>query len=71
MGKKILNSDDKKLAEDHVTWYMQLLRSQFAAWLDVTEKLMVENFYHGIKHGRELEREKWIWKEKNCDGTKK
>lgn len=48
---------DKKLAEDHVKWYMGLLRSQFLAWLDITEKLMIENFTHGIKHGRELERE--------------
>lgn len=54
------NNDDKKLAEDHVEWYMQLLRSQFNAWLDITEKLMVENFFHGIKHGRELERKNWI-----------
>ena len=55
-----MSDDDKKLAEDHVKWYMQLLRSQFNAWIDITEKLMGENFLHGIKHGRELEREKWL-----------
>lgn len=54
------SNEDKKLAEDHVQWYMQLLRSQFNAWLDITEKLMVENFFHGIKHGREIERKNWL-----------
>lgn len=50
-----MSNDDTKLAEDHVRWYMKLLRSQFNVWLDITEKLMIENFIHGIKHGRELE----------------
>ncbi len=56
---------DKKLAEDHVKWYMGLLRSQFNAWLDITEKLMIENFIHGIKHGRELEREAQMETDRN------
>lgn len=51
--------DDEKLAEDHVRWYMKLLRSQFMRWIEITEQLMIENFVHGIKHGRELERKKW------------
>lgn len=55
-----MNEDDKKLAEDHINWYMGLLRGQMAAWLDITEKLMLDNFLHGIKHGRELERENWL-----------
>lgn len=49
--------DEKKLAEDHVTWYMGLMRHQLNVWMQVTERLMIENFEHGIKHGRELERQ--------------
>lgn len=50
-------TDDRKLAVDHVSWYMRRLREQFSAWADITERLMIDNFVHGIKHGRELERE--------------
>ena len=58
MEKKICHPNpDRKLAEDHVRWYMAQLRYQFGAWADITEKLMVENFLHGIKHGRESEHE--------------
>lgn len=51
-------TDDRKLAVDHVSWYMRRLREQFSAWADITERLMIDNFVHGIKHGRQLEREK-------------
>jgi hypothetical protein len=34
---------------------MSILREQMESWLTMTEKLMLENFIHGIKHGRELE----------------
>lgn len=47
---------DRKLAEDHVKWYMSLLREQLQVWMNVTERLLIDNFEHGIKHGRELER---------------
>lgn len=50
--------DDEKLAEEHCKWYMKLLRSQLLRWMEITEQLMIENFVHGIKHGRELERKK-------------
>lgn len=63
-------SDDKKLAHDHVSWYMGLLRSQMLAWLDITEKLMHDNFLHGIKHGRELERSNWLWRNGMAPGQK-
>lgn len=48
---------DRKLAIDHVTWYMSRLREQFEHWAAITEKLLIDNFEHGIKHGRELERD--------------
>jgi hypothetical protein len=49
---------DLELATAHVDWYIGLLSEQMQIWLEMTRKLMTENFIHGIKHGRELEREK-------------
>lgn len=51
------NETDKDLAREHVEWYMSRLREQMLAWCDITEQLLIDNFRHGIKHGRELERE--------------
>ena len=51
------NETDKDLARKHVKWYMSRLREQMLAWCDITEQLLVDNFMHGIKHGRELEKE--------------
>lgn len=48
---------DDDLAREHVEWYMSRLREQLLAWCDITEQLLIDNFRHGIKHGRELERE--------------
>lgn len=48
---------DKDLAREHVEWYMSRLREQMLAWCDITEQLLIDNFMHGIKHGRELEKE--------------
>ena len=52
-----LMSKDLNLAEDHVKWEMGLVRLVINALLDITEKMAVDNFVHGIKHGRELEQE--------------
>lgn len=46
-------SDDKETAEAHVKWYMGLLRKQMEAWMKITEELLIANFIHGMKHGRE------------------
>lgn len=48
--------EDRDLAHAHVEWYMSRLREQLLAWCDITEQLLIDNFQHGIKHGRELER---------------
>lgn len=51
---------DKDLAREHVEWYMGRLKEQLLAWCDITEQLLIDNFLHGIKHGRELEqRDRW------------
>lgn len=52
-----MNDEERDLAEAHVQWYMRLMRQQFQVWADITERLMIDNFIHGIKHGREIERE--------------
>lgn len=51
-----MGKHDRRLAEKHVGWYMQILRKHVDDWLNTTETLMLENFVHGMKHGRELER---------------
>jgi len=51
------DNDDRKLAEAHVDWYMRHLEEQMKMWLALTRDIAVDNFVHGIKHGRELERE--------------
>lgn len=48
---------DREIAEAHVKWYMSRLKEQMGAWFDVTERLLIDNFEHGLKHGRELERD--------------
>lgn len=52
-----MTDEERDLAEAHVQWYMRLMRQQFQVWADITERLMIDNFIHGIKHGREIERE--------------
>ena len=34
------------------------MRRQFAAWADIAEQLMIDNFVHGMKHAREEMRER-------------
>lgn len=51
-----MGKHDKFLARQHVNWYITVLRKHIENWLDTTETLMLENFIHGMKHGRELER---------------
>lgn len=48
---------DDIVSREHVAWYMSRLREQMLAWCDITEQLLIDNFRHGIKHGREAERE--------------
>lgn len=48
---------DDDLAREHVEWYMSRLREQMLSWCDITEQLLIDNFRHGIKHGRELEQQ--------------
>lgn len=49
---------DRDKAEAHVTWYMDNFRRQFMAFADLMEILLIDNFEHGMKHGRQLEQEK-------------
>lgn len=51
---------DRQLAEAHVTWYMSRLRQVIEACLCVGEDLLIDNFEHGVKHGRELEQKERV-----------
>lgn len=46
-------NQDEATAKAHIEWYMGLLREQMKAWMDITERLLLDNFIHGMKHGRE------------------
>lgn len=45
---------DQKLAEDHVKWEMGLIKLVVEALLEITEKMAIDNFIHGVKHGKEI-----------------
>lgn len=51
------NETDKDLAREHVEWLTDLLGKIFESWSEITRELMIQEFVHGMKHGRELERE--------------
>lgn len=53
-----MSDEDRNIAKAHVKWYMGLLREQMNKWFEITEILLIENFEHGVKHGRELEQNK-------------
>lgn len=48
---------DRKLAEEHVEWLTDLLGKIFESWSEITKELMIQEFVHGMKHGREAERD--------------
>lgn len=49
---------DEELAKAHVLWFMGNIRLMLKVGTEVLEKTLVDHFVHGIKHGRELERER-------------
>lgn len=48
---------DRDLAAAHSEWLMNVIRGMTDAILDAMEPIMTDVMEHGIKHGRELERE--------------
>lgn len=56
--EKTTQDTDKRLAADHVKWLTELLGFSFDVWMNITKRLMEEEFIHGFKHGVEHERER-------------
>lgn len=51
---------DKDLAREHVEWLTDLLGKIFESWSEITRELMIQEFVHGMKHGREAEEEEQV-----------
>lgn len=44
---------DRETAKEHIKWEMSVIRTCIESVLQITEKLLIDNFEHGMKHGRE------------------
>lgn len=50
---------DNELSQAHVEWYMGKIRRTVELMLCIMEESLIDHMEHGIKHGRELEAERW------------
>lgn len=57
-----MSNRDEDLASEHVEWLTDLLGKIFESWSEITKELMIQEFVHGMKHGREAEREERVVK---------